>query len=249
MAFVTGKNTVIEALRGRRRVFRIFIEKHDIKDPKIAEILAKARSSDIPVSFISKEDAQRLGLKIKQHVAAEVEEYRYADIQEIFRRAGSKEASMIVFLDGVEDPQNFGNIIRTAEFFGADGIVIRKKRSVQVTPVVERISQGAASGILISRVPNIARSVEMAKNEGFYVIGLEADGREVLAPLAISRKTAFVLGGENTGLSRLVREKCDAVMRIEGKGTLNSLNVASAFAVACYCFYLGVCNEKQDSHS
>lgn len=249
MAFVTGKNTVIEALKSSRKVFRIFVVKSGLEDPKIAWILAKARTSGIPVTFLDKEEAGKLDFKIRQHVAAEVEDYKYADLRDILVRARSSRSSLVVFLDGVEDPQNFGNIVRTAEFFGSHGIVIRKKRSVQVTPVVERISQGAASRILISRVPNIARSIEMAKEEGFYVIGLEADGESILVPSEVPVKTAFVVGGENTGLSRLVREKCDAVMRIEGKGTINSLNVASAFAIACYCYSLGVYGEKQDSHS
>lgn len=238
MALVSGKNTVIEALKSNRRVFKIFIEKGIRRDAKISTILEVAREKNIPVLFVDYPEAFKKGVKLKQGIAAEVEEFRYTDFDALLEEIEKFDNSLLAILDNIEDPQNFGNIIRTAEFFNVSGIVIRKRRSVQVTPVVERISQGATSKIKICRVTNLANAIDKAKSIGFFVIGLDEDSEVVLTPEKLETKTVMVLGGEDRGISRLVKEKCDLLLKLEGSGSVGSLNAASAFAAACYCYVL-----------
>ncbi|MCX7831929.1 MAG: 23S rRNA (guanosine(2251)-2'-O)-methyltransferase RlmB [Actinobacteria bacterium] len=238
MALVAGKNTVIEALKGGRKVFKIIVEKGNHKDSKIFWILEFAREKKIPVVFVDRQEALKKGIKLKQGVAAEIEDFRYTDYDTLLELAEKQENSLLVILDNIEDPQNFGNIIRTAEFFGVSGIVIRKRRSVQVTPVVERISQGATSKVKISRVPNLASAIDKAKSKGFFVVGLDEDSKIILTPEKLEAKTLLVVGGEDRGISRLVKEKCEVLLRLEGPGSVGSLNAASAFAAACYCYVL-----------
>lgn len=245
LAFVTGKNTVLEALKGKRKVFKVIIFKEYFQDEKISEIYKEAKKRGVTVELIGKERAFELGLRVKQGVAAELEEYPYEDFEKLVSIASSKDSALLVFLDNLEDPQNFGNIIRTAEFFGALGIVIRKKRSVQVTPVVERISQGASSYLKIARVANISQSLKKVKEAGFFVIGLDEKAEETLTPEKFSKKTALVLGGEDKGLSRLTKENCDLLLKLKGSGKTTSLNAASAFSAACYCYVLKLLYEKQ----
>lgn len=243
MVLISGKNTVIEALKGRRKVFKIYVDERFIKDAKVSWIIEQAKSSGIPIKFFKSNDPRFQRSKIRQGVAAEVEDFSYVDFEGLLSETEKREDSLIVFLDGIEDPQNFGNIIRTSEFFGVQGIVIRKKRSVQVTPVVERISQGASSNVMIARVSNIARAIEKARKAGFFIIGLEEDSEKVLKPESFYKKTALVVGGENTGISRIVREKCDVLLKLAGMGKVGSLNAASAFAAACYCYMLRNLND------
>jgi 23S rRNA (guanosine2251-2'-O)-methyltransferase len=238
LPFITGRNSVLEALKGRRKIYRLFVLKNQAEKPQLKEIIGLASTKKVRVVWLEKEAETLKHLKLKQGVAAEVEEFSYTDFDRFLEEVTKKPTSFVVVVDNLEDPQNFGNLLRTAEFFGADGVIIRKKRSVQVTPVVERISQGATNHLKIARVANLSRAIESLKNADFFVAGLDAAATEVLKPETLAPKTVLVVGGEDRGLSRLVKEKCDNLFRIEGYGKLTSLNAASAFAAAAYCYVL-----------
>jgi 23S rRNA (guanosine2251-2'-O)-methyltransferase len=244
MVILTGRNTVLEALRIGRRVRRIYLSLHFQNNPKYRLLLSEAKKKGVEVRILNDDELRRICPKIRQGIAAEAEDFSYADFDSILAENLKISKSMMAFLDGLEDPQNLGNILRTAGFIGASGIVLRKKRSVQVTPVVERISQGAALTVPVARVSNLRSAVLKAKEAGFWVVGLEADGDIILKPEALPEKCAFVIGGEDTGISRLVREECDYIVKIEGSGAVSSLNAASAFAVASYCWKLRVIKDE-----
>ena len=235
---ITGRNTVLEALKGKRRVYRLFILKRHKEKPQLKEIVKLAVDRKVPVEWVDEGSKRLAYLHFKQGIAAEVEEFPYMDFDRLVDEASQNPAALLVVVDNLEDPQNFGNILRTAEFFGAGGVIIRKKRSVQVTPVVERISQGAASYLKIARVANLSKAIKRLKEAGFFVAGLDASAPLVLKPDVLELKTVLVVGGEDRGLSRLVKENCDALFKLEGTGKVGSLNAASAFAAAAYCYVL-----------
>lgn len=235
---ITGRNTVLEALKGERRVFRVFILKRYREKPQLKELVKLAENKGVPVEWVDEGSGRLEHLHFRQGIAAEVEEFSYTDFDNLIDDAIQSSSSLLVIVDNLEDPQNLGNILRTAEFFGAGGVIIRKKRSVQVTPVVERISQGAAGYLKIARVANLSQAIERLKEANIFVAGLDASAPLVLKPDMLELKTAIVIGGEDKGLSRLVKEKCDALFRLEGSGKVGSLNAASAFAAAAYCYIL-----------
>lgn len=159
----------------------------------------------------------------------------YKDLPDLLEIAASKnEPPFILILDGIEDPHNFGAILRTAEAAGAHGLVIRKRRQVQVTETVMRISTGAAQQVPIARVPNIAEAISYLKDQEIVVIGVEIDGEKLYNQLDYRRGVAFVVGSEGSGLSRLVKERCDEIVRIPMRGKINSLNASVAAGIILF---------------
>lgn len=148
--------------------------------------------------------------------------------------AQKKEPPFILILDGIEDPHNFGAILRTAEAAGVHGVVIRKARQVQVNDTVIKVSTGAAQAVPIARVPNIAEAISYLKRESLTVFGLEIDGKRLYNQADLNGPVAFVVGSEGFGLSRLVKERCDEVVRLPMKGRINSLNASVATGIVLY---------------
>ena len=159
----------------------------------------------------------------------------YKDLPELLEIAASKsEPPFILILDGIEDPHNFGAILRTAEAAGVHGVVIRKRRQVQVTETVMKVSTGAAKLVPVARVPNIAEAIRYLKTQEIVVIGVEIDGEKVYNQADYRRGIAFVVGSEGSGLSRLVKERCDERVRIPMKGKINSLNASVAAGIVLF---------------
>jgi 23S rRNA (guanosine2251-2'-O)-methyltransferase len=148
--------------------------------------------------------------------------------------AAKKEPPFILILDGIEDPHNFGAILRTAEAAGVHGVVIRKARQVQVTETVVKVSTGASAVVPIARVPNIAEAISYLQRESLTVFGLEIDGKRLYNQADFSGPAAFVVGSEGSGLSRLVKERCDEVVRLPMRGRINSLNASVATGIVLY---------------
>jgi 23S rRNA (guanosine2251-2'-O)-methyltransferase len=160
---------------------------------------------------------------------------RYLDLPDLLSVAKSKnEPPFIIVLDGIEDPHNFGAIIRTAEASGAHGIVIRKRRQVQVTETVAKVSTGAIQHVPIARVPNIAEAITSLQDENVSVIGVEIDGKRLYNEVDFQKPTALVIGSEGFGISRLVKERCDEIVRIPMRGKINSLNASVASGILMY---------------
>ena len=161
--------------------------------------------------------------------------FKYLDLPSLVKLATSKnEPALILVLDGIEDPHNLGAILRTVEASGVDGVVLRKRRQVQVNETVLRVSTGAAQKVAVARVPNIAEALTFLKNEGIVVIGLEIDGKKLYNEIDLMRPVALVIGSEGSGLARLVKERCDEVVRIPMRGEINSLNASVATGVILF---------------
>jgi 23S rRNA (guanosine2251-2'-O)-methyltransferase len=159
----------------------------------------------------------------------------YKKISDLLEIASQKnEAPFILVLDGIEDPHNFGAILRTAEAAGVHGVVIRKVRQVQLNETVMRISTGAAKKVAVARVPNIAEAISALKKENIVVIGIEIDGKRFYNEADFKVPLAIVVGSEGKGLARLVKERCDEVVRIPMRGSINSLNASVATGIVTF---------------
>jgi 23S rRNA (guanosine2251-2'-O)-methyltransferase len=161
--------------------------------------------------------------------------FNYKSLPDLLMIAAAKnEPPLLLILDGIEDPHNFGAILRTAEAVGAHGVVIRKARQVQVTETVIKVSTGAARHVAVARVPNIAEAISSLKKENIVVIGLEIDGRRLYNEADLKVGLALVVGSEGKGLARLVKERCDEIVRIPMQGQISSLNASVATGVILY---------------
>lgn len=161
--------------------------------------------------------------------------FKYRDLPDLLEIAKEKnEPPFILILDGIEDPQNFGAILRTAEAAGVHGVVIRKARQVPVTNTVLKVSTGAAELVPIARVPNIAEAVRFLKSENLMIFGVEIDGKKLYNEVNYREAVAFVIGSEGKGISRLVKERCDEVVRLPMRGKISSLNASVAAGIILY---------------
>ncbi len=218
---VTGINSVIEALKSGK-ANKVFVQK-DAKNPRIREIISLAKKKKVPIVYTP-----------QPIVMAEISPITYRDVNVIIDRC-VREGSFVLFLDSVEDPRNMGAIIRSAEFFGCSGVVIPKRRCVQINETVAKTSAGAVFHVDIARVENLANTLKKAKKYGLNVVGADLDG-EPLRNVDLSPPLAIVVGGEDKGLSKPVKKQCDFVARIEGLGKISSLNLSVAGAIIMYEF-------------
>lgn len=235
-AFVTGRNNVLETLAGSRRVYRIHIALEGKSHAQLQDIAERARNAGVPVSFAPLAELRATFGEVRQYVVAEAEQFQYVDFHELLEKVSERPSALLVFLDGLEDPQNLGSIARTAEFLGASGLVIRTRRSVQVTPAAERVAQGALAHLLVARVPNIVQAVKKAQRNGFFAVAAEADGEADATTFSWPARCALIIGGEGGGVSRLARETADATVRIPRTGKTPSLNAAQAFAMLTFAW-------------
>jgi len=235
--FVYSRNAVYETLRAKRRqVFSIEIAEGAQEKGKLSEIIKLAQSRKINVNRVPR---GRLD-KINQHhqgVAAEVSLYPYADIVDILDSA-TEELPFVLILDSLNDPQNFGTLIRTAEAVGVHGIIIPLARTVEVTSSVVNASSGASEHMLIAK-SNLSQAMDVLKDADVWLVGLDQAGAEV-EPGSRHLKGAvgLVVGSEGEGLHELTRKKCDIVLKLPMKGQIESLNAAVAGSVALYLAYL-----------
>lgn len=223
----------MEAIRGGRSVERLILARG--AEGSARKIEEAAKKKGIPVRYEERSRMDREnGGKNHQGVMAVVSDYSYCTIEDILRRAEEKEeAPFIILLDGIEDPHNLGAIMRTAECAGVHGIVIPKRRAAQVTDTVAKTSAGAVEYLLCARTSNIGNEIDRLKKKGVWTAACDMGG-EVCYNHDFTVPTALVIGGEGTGVGRLVREKCDFIASIPMKGSINSLNASNAAAVLMY---------------
>ena len=173
--------------------------------------------------------------KNSQGIVANVTDFNYSTIEEILEYANIKnEPPFIVILDKIEDPHNLGAIIRTCECMGVHGIVIQKRNACQVTDTVEKVAAGACSYVKISRQTNITEVIKLLKKQGLWIYGLDMSGESNIYNTDLSGPIALVIGNEGDGISRLVKENCDVLMKIPMFGNINSLNASVACAISIY---------------
>lgn len=226
---VVGRNAVAELLKTGTPIDKILVSG---VEGSVKVIVAKAKEARIPVVDTTSDYLDRIcGGENHQGVAALVSEKAYCtveDILEIARERGEK--PLIVVCDGIEDPHNLGAVIRCAECEGAHGIIIPERRACGLTPAVSKASAGAIMHMAVAKVANIAQTIEKLKENGVWTYAAEADGQDFYET-DFSGGCAIVLGGEDSGVSRLVRERCDYTVSIPMYGKLNSLNVSTAASV------------------
>ncbi|PYR46416.1 MAG: 23S rRNA (guanosine(2251)-2'-O)-methyltransferase RlmB [Acidobacteria bacterium] len=228
---VYGVNPVLEALRARR-VQELRISDRAMSD-RIREVMRAALDAAVPVRRVPPAALDRMARgRAHQGVAAELVEVARIDVQTLVDSAAG--VPLIVVLDGIEDPQNLGAILRTVDACGADGVVRQTRRAAALGGAAAKASAGAVSHVRIAEVVNIARALEELKEAGVWTVGLATDSTAQYDRLDLTLPTAFVLGAEHGGLRRLVRERCDWVVSIPMRGHVQSLNVAVAAGVVLY---------------
>lgn len=225
---------MIEALKAKRAIKKIYIKKGE-KRGAIHQIIDLAKQKNIEIQEIDDKVLQeKAKTRSHQGVIAVAHPKDYVSVQEILKFAREKnESPFIIVLNEITDPQNLGSIIRTAEGLSAHGIIIPKHRACGITPAVIKVSQGAAEHILIARVTNIADTLDKLKEEGLWVMGADGSGKDYFRA-NLTGPIALVIGGEDKGLGKRVKEKCDALIRIPMRGKITSLNAAIATAVLGY---------------
>jgi 23S rRNA (guanosine2251-2'-O)-methyltransferase len=234
---IYGRNVVCECLRaGRRRVYKLFLAQGVEEAGPVAEVVALAHRAKVTIERVERAALDRIGAVNHQGVAAEVSAYPYTHLGEILTRAEERdEPPFLLLLDCLEDPQNLGTLLRTAEVVGVHGIVIPKRRAVGVTPAVANVSAGATEHLRVTRVTNVARAIGELKERGVWVIGLEdLPQAQLYSQFDLSGPLALVVGSEGRGVRRLVLESCDAVLRLPMRGHIGSLNAAVAGSIALY---------------
>jgi 23S rRNA (guanosine2251-2'-O)-methyltransferase len=231
-----GRRAVLEALRGGRPVSRVLVAPTVVVRGALGEILQEARARGVAVQRVDRRHLDTLARGVPhQGVAAVVAAAAPVTVDELLeriRRRGEKPFLMV--LDGVEDPHNLGAVIRTAEAAGAHGIIIPKRRAAGLSPAVARASAGAIAHLPVAQTANLATVLERLKGEGVWVVGADPAGAEPYDTAGLAPPIALVVGGENLGLHRLVRERCDRVVRIPLRGRVASLNVSVAAGLLLY---------------
>lgn len=234
MRIIEGRNPVIEAIKSGAEIDTILISKEGSEGAykKITEL---AKEKNILVKNVDKFTLDRLSEnKRHQGVIAEAMEYEYKEIDDILELAKERnEKPFIIILDEITDVHNLGAIIRTAECLGAHGIIIPKRRSAQVNGVVAKSSAGAVEYMHIARVTNISSTIEELKEKGLWIYGAHTDGNNVYDE-KFDSPVALVIGSEGSGIGRLVKEKCDTLVKIPMKGKVNSLNASCAASIIMY---------------
>ena len=233
---VEGRRPVLEALRSEVTVQRILMFEELERGPQIEEIIRLARAAAIPIEPARTRDLDRASATGKhQGVIALTPDPHYVPLDRLLIDASAgDDAPLIAVLDGIEDPQNLGAIARTVDCAGGHGLVIPERRAAGITPGAIRASAGALEHVPVARVVNLGRAVEEIKSAGVWTVGLDADAGQDYTQVDLTGPTAIVIGAEGSGLSRLVREKCDLLASIPLLGKLESLNVSVSAAIALY---------------
>jgi 23S rRNA (guanosine2251-2'-O)-methyltransferase len=233
---IEGRNPVLEALRAERPISKILLAKNSERHGVIAEIIPLSRTLGVPVEYVDRQAIDRLSQgTTNQGILAIAASKEYHDLEELLAVPQAKnEPALFILLDGIEDPHNLGAIIRTADAAGVHGVIIREKRSVGLTPAVEKASAGALEYVPVARVINISRTIETLKAHNIWVVGIDRSGERLYSGIDFKTATAIVIGGEGKGLSDLVKKHCDFMASIPMKGKITSLNASVAAAVVVY---------------
>ena len=227
-------NTVAEALKARGKAFQwvgVAKERHDLR---LQRVIEECRRISIPVRFLPRVELDRMaGTGAHQGVVAVTSAKQYTDLDDVL---GAKRGqySLVVVLDGVEDPHNLGAILRTADAAGADGVVIPERRAAGITGTVAKSSAGASEHLPVAKVTNISRTLEDLKSKGLWIAGLDERGPQSYDQVDYKMDCAVVLGAEGKGLHDLVKRKCDFLVSIPMLGKVPSLNVSVAAGVMLY---------------
>ncbi|HQL00790.1 MAG TPA: 23S rRNA (guanosine(2251)-2'-O)-methyltransferase RlmB [Smithellaceae bacterium] len=208
--------------------------------PALQKIIAAARQKNIPLDYRSRTELDRLtGHTRHQGVAGLQKSFAYADLDDVVRnRHPSAAADLIVVLDGIVDPQNLGSVIRSAQGFGANGVVVPKDRAAGVTPAALKASAGSAGKLPVARVTNVVSALKDLKERGFWVYGTDVRQGQSLRQMDFSGPVVLIMGGESSGMRPLVKKQCDYLINIPTTGELESLNVSVAAGIVLFEIFI-----------
>jgi 23S rRNA (guanosine2251-2'-O)-methyltransferase len=234
--YIWGRNPIVETLHSPRHIKRILLAEGRREAPVIAAIVQEAERRRIPIQTVPRARLDQLSHgAVHQGCLAEVEERRYASTDQILAHAASRQESpFILILDAIQDVNNLGSLLRTAEAAGLHGVIIPQHRAAEVNATVVKTSAGATEHILIAQETNITQTIEYLKKQNIWVIGLAGEARTLYTDADLTGPLALVVGNEGKGISRLVREHCDLLIRLPMYGDVNSLNAAVAGSIAIY---------------
>lgn len=232
---ITGRNAVMEALRSGRPIECVMTARSsDGTQRSLGQIITLAKKQGVTIKDVSPAKLDAMCSGNHQGVAALAAVHEYSTVEDMFELAGSRgETPFLIICDGIEDPHNLGAIIRSAEAAGAHGVIIPKRRAVGLTWAVGKSSAGALEYLPVARVANLSACIEELKKKGVWVYCADMDGQQWCGG-DLTGPVALVIGGEDSGVSRLVREKCDGVLSLPMCGRINSLNASVACAIVMY---------------
>ncbi|KAB3532395.1 23S rRNA (guanosine(2251)-2'-O)-methyltransferase RlmB [Alkaliphilus serpentinus] len=230
-----GRNPIMEALKSDREIDKILIAKGSTEG-SVKKIIGHAKDKGIPVQYVERQKLNDLAESNNhQGIMAYVAAHDYSTVEEILEGARKKgKTPFVIILDEIMDPHNLGSIMRTADAVGADGIIIPKRRSVGLTAVVAKTSAGAIEYVPVAKVSNIAQTIDKLKEEGLWVAGADMSGEKEHFNQDLKGAIALVIGNEGKGVSRLIKEKCDFLVKLPMVGKIESLNASVAAAILMY---------------
>ena len=232
---IEGRNSVIELLKSGKDINKLYIQKGE-RHGSINEIIKLAKNNKVLITEIDKIKLDKMAqTNNHQGVIAIVPPYEYCEVDDILTEASNrKEDPFILILDGIEDVHNLGSIIRTAECSGVHGIIIPKRRSASVNSTVNKTSSGAVEYMKIARVNNLNDTIKYLKEKNVWIYGTDIDAKSYYDEQDYSGGVGIVIGSEGYGMSRLVKENCDFLIKIPMKGKINSLNASVSAAIVMY---------------
>ncbi|MQG21787.1 MAG: 23S rRNA (guanosine(2251)-2'-O)-methyltransferase RlmB [SAR202 cluster bacterium] len=234
--FIEGRNPVLEALKANRPINKLLVSKGVGRHSIIGQILHHAKRNGVLVEYVDTRFIQKISpTGHSQGVVAMIATKSYVDLDDLLEASHQKNTSpLYVILDGIEDPQNLGAILRTADAAGVHGVIIPERRAVGLTAAVSRASAGAVEYVPVARVGNIAKTLTALQKQGIWTVGVDMEGDAGYTHADYDQAMALVIGAEGKGLSRLVKERCDLLVSIPMKGQIASLNASIAAALVMY---------------
>ncbi|MDR0271355.1 23S rRNA (guanosine(2251)-2'-O)-methyltransferase RlmB [Paenibacillus sp.] len=233
---IGGKHSVIEALKSGRTINKIWVAENAQKH-LTQPIIIEAKKLGVVIQQVDKRKLDQMAPGVQhQGVVAQVAPYAYAEVEDILLAAENKgESPFILLLDEIEDPHNLGSILRTADCTGVHGVIVPKRRSAQVTATVSKTSAGAAEYVPVARVTNLGQTIDSLKERGIWVVGTDVSAASgIYETNVFDGPVAIVIGNEGKGMGRLIREKCDVLIKLPMNGRINSLNASVAAGVVMY---------------
>lgn len=233
--YIGGRHAVTEALRSGRSIHKLFVAE-GARESSLQALLAEARKQGVLVQQADKRKLDQLVPGVQhQGVVAQAAAYRYFELDELLDRAReSGRTPLLVVLDEIEDPHNLGSILRTADAAGAHGVIVPKRRSAGLTQTVAKVSAGAVEYMPVARVANLSQTIKRLKEEGYWVAGSDLSARQEAYDADFTVPLAIVIGNENAGIGRLVRESCDYLVKLPMMGRIQSLNASVAAGILLY---------------
>ncbi|MDP5276862.1 23S rRNA (guanosine(2251)-2'-O)-methyltransferase RlmB [Chengkuizengella axinellae] len=233
--YIAGKHSVLEALRSQRSIHKIWIADQTQKS-SIHQILSEAKTSGTILQYVDKKKLEQMVPGVKhQGVVAQVASYQYAELDDLLAAAADKDENpFFLILDEIEDPHNLGSILRSCDCTGVHGVIIPKRRSAGLTASVSKTSAGAVEHIPVARVTNLGQTIDKLKKQGIWIAGADVSAEQNIYRTDFTLPIGIVIGNEHKGIGRLIKEKCDFLIKLPMFGRINSLNASVAAGVIMY---------------